>query len=224
VVSATTLEVDKRDRKTSYRVWSTYMYCTYRYFVITNLMKDRIYRISEFCFRKKLSIGHLKDPPAVDGGEGMEGSRDCLNIPGEWLGRAVFFVHSKEKPCAHDDVLARASLCVLYSSLRDQIVKNIISSSSRIEYSSPYSLTHSTYDHEDVLARASLCVLHSSLRDQIVKRIIPSSSRIEYSSPYSLTHSTYNHDDVLAPASVCVSCTALCVTRLLRRSYPPPPA
>ena len=101
---------------------------------------------------------------------------------------ALFFVHSKEKPCAHDDVLARASLCVLYSSLRDQIVKNIISSSSRIEYSSPYSLTH---NHNDGLAGASLCVLHSSLRDQIVKKIISSSSRIEYSSPYSLTRSIY---------------------------------
>jgi hypothetical protein len=92
------------------------------------------------------------------------------------------------------------------------------------KYSSPYSLTRSTYNHDDGLAEASLCVLHSSLRDQIVKKIISSSSHIEYSSPYSLTHSTYDHDDVLARASVCVSCTALCVTRLLRRSYPPPPA
>ncbi len=107
-------------------------------------------------------------------------------------------------------------MCVLHSSLRDQIVK-IISSSTRIESSSPYSLTHYTYKHDDALARASLCVLHSSLRDQIVKKIISSSSRIEYSSPYSLTHYTYKHDDVLARAR------ALCGTRLLR-SYLPPPA
>ncbi len=138
------------------------------------------------------------------GGGGVEGCRDCLNIPREWLGRAVFCAQQGETLCASWCIGAGQCLCVLHSSLRDQIVKKIISSSSSIEYSCPYSLTHSTYNHDDGLARASLCVLHSSLRDQIVKKIISSSSRIEYSSPYSLTHSNCNHDDVLARVSLCV--------------------